>query len=123
MKNHKTARVLIASAAMLLAGGCMSNVPMDITQSKRHSVLPAGIEAPAVRTSIALATHEDSLSQGGSTFNVQSGKVFRQVFAGADDAPASVDLINSRITARMGSFNPSNKQKNERDKNELGNLA
>ena len=62
MKNHKTARVLIASAAMLLAGGCMSNVP-------------TGIEAPAVRTSISLATHEDSLSQGGSTFNVQSGKV------------------------------------------------
>lgn len=104
MKNQKTARLLIASAAILLAAGCMSNVPMDITQSGRDSVLPAGIETSAVRTSIALATHEDTLNQMGSTFSVQSGKVFRRVFAGADDAPASIDLINSRISTHMGAF-------------------
>jgi len=104
MKNQKIARLLIASAAMLLASGCVSNVPMDITQSGRDSVLPAGIETTAVRTSIALATHEDTLNQMGSTFRVQSGKVFRRVFAGADDATGSIDLINSRISTHMGAF-------------------
>lgn len=104
MKKQKKFSFLIASAAILLAAGCMSNVPMDITQSGRNSVLPVGIETTAVRTSIALATHEDTLNQMGNTFSVQSGKVFRRVFAGADDAAASIDLINSRISTHMGAF-------------------
>lgn len=82
---------------MFLFAGCMTNVPMDITQSKRPSAIPLGYSVN-VRPSIKLATLEDTMAMMGSTFRVHSGKIFAQVFKGDESAAASVDLVNSHIT-------------------------
>jgi hypothetical protein len=86
---------------VLLLTGCVSNMPMDVTKAGRESILPAGLVLPNVRLTTKLATAEDVLSQMGSTFNVQSGKVYRQVFTGEEGAPARLELVNSSITQSM----------------------
>jgi hypothetical protein len=92
---------LIAIFALLASSGCVSNVPMDITQSGRASILPGDLQLSKVRITVKLATFEDLVGQMGSTFNVHSGKIYRQVFTGDEDAPASLDLINSSMTQSM----------------------
>ena len=92
----------LACVAALLFAGCMSNVPMDISHSGRDSILPPGLELKNVRITTKLATREDVLAQMGSTFNVQSGKVYRVVFTGEETAPATLDLVSSSIGQSMG---------------------
>ncbi len=92
--------ILITSLVLALSGlgaGCLTNAPMDITAAGGQSILPVDLTLSNVRPGIRLATLEDSLKQLGSTFNVHSGKVFRRVFTGGDDAPASIELVNSSI--------------------------
>ena len=38
----------------------------------------------------------------GSTFSVQSGKIYRQVFTGGEGAHATLELVNSSIGEAMG---------------------
>ena len=94
-------KLILALAVVLALAGCVSNAPMDITKSGRESVIPADLRLNDVRLSIKLATLEDNVGQMGSTYSVHSGKVFRQVFSGGEDAPFSLDLINSSMTQSM----------------------
>lgn len=94
-------RILIVSIAMLSASGCLSRLEMD----SQKSVLPAGIETTSVHCSAALQNYEEAINGSGYT-KVPSGVIFKRVFTGGDDAPGSIDLINSRITMHMGGFNP-----------------
>lgn len=100
----KTAIKTLVALAMLALAGCVTNAPMDITQSGRESVIPADLRVKNIRLSVSLATLEDKVGQMGSTFSVHSGKVFRQVFVGGEDAPVSMDLVNSSMTQSMGDF-------------------
>lgn len=92
--------VLSASVMALFSAGCVSNVPMDITQSGRESVLPADLKLQ-IRLTTKLATLEDPLKMMGNSFNVHSGKVFRAVFVGGEDAPVVMDLVNSSMTQSL----------------------
>lgn len=91
----------VAALVIVFLSGCVSNMPMDITQSGRASILPDDLRLSQVRLTVKLATVEDVVSQMGSTFNVHSGKIYRQVFTGGETAPASLDLINSSMTQSM----------------------
>jgi hypothetical protein len=51
-----------------------------------------------VRLGLRLATLEDPMKQLGSVFQIQSGKVYRQIFTGGEEAAAVVELVNSSIT-------------------------
>ena len=86
---------------MAILSGCVSNLPMDITQSGRASILPPDLKLSKIRLTVKLATAEDVVSQMGSTFNVHSGKIYRQVFTGGENNIVSLDLINSSMTQSM----------------------
>jgi hypothetical protein len=86
--------------AILLAcalAGCVT-APMDVTTAGRDTIIPQTLRLADVRIGLKLATLEDPLKQLGSTFNIQSGKIFRQVFTGGDDAPAFIDIVHSSIS-------------------------
>lgn len=91
---------LSASVLAFLCAGCVSNAPMDITQSGRESILPADLKLQ-IRLTTKLATLEDPVKMMGNSFNVHSGKVFRTVFVGGEDAPVVMDLVNSSMSQSL----------------------
>lgn len=92
------ARAIVALLVVTAVSGCVSNAPLDITHSGRESIIPSGFSVTNVRLTTRLATLEDSLTQMGNQFNVQSGKVFRQVFTGGEEAPVYLDIVNSSMS-------------------------
>lgn len=98
-----TLRLLALGAVVLALAGCVTHAPMDLTRSGRESLLTPADRLVALRPSLALATREDTLNQMGNTYRVQTGKVFRQVFAGGDAAPAVADLVDASLTHQFSS--------------------
>lgn len=98
MKTANLPRALVALSACVILSGCVHNAPIDVTQSGRESVIPAGFVAPEIRPTVKLAMLEDVVPQMGNTYSVNSGKVFRSVFTGSESAPASLDVIESSMT-------------------------
>lgn len=94
--------ILIALCSLLLTG-CVT-VQVDPTKAARESVIPEGFSLAQVRPTLKLATSEDTVKQMGNTFNVQSGKIFRQVFVGGDDAPYVLDAVNLQLSQNLGDF-------------------
>ena len=88
-------------ALSLLFVGCVSHAPMDITRSGRDSVLPPDLKLTSVRLTAKLAAATDTFAIMGSTFDVQTGKVYMQVFTGGEEAGATLDLVNSSMTQSM----------------------
>ncbi len=95
----KTLSKILAALALLLAlAGCSTPVVVDPTAANRETLITPQSAVPAVRLSTQLATLENDVSDFGFKFRAQSGKVFRQVFTGGEDAPAMLDLVNVNIS-------------------------
>ena len=94
-------RAALAFACILTLCGCVANQPLDITHEGGESILPETLRLANVRVGAKLANAEDTIERLERT--VQTGKVYRQVFTGSDDAPAVIELVNSSCTAEIGS--------------------
>lgn len=93
----KALPLLIALASLALAG--CGTMDVDVTSWERSSLLSnANVRLPNVRLSAQLLSHNDQLVAFGMTNQIASEKIFRAVFAGNEDAPASLDLVNASLS-------------------------
>ncbi len=88
----------IALAVTLALGGCATG-RLDPTKSGRDTVIPSGFVLTNIRLSPKLAALEDipAFTGSSSPVNVQTGKVFRQIFTGGEDATCSLDFISASL--------------------------
>lgn len=95
--NMKT-RIIILALALLALAGCSTPAIVDPTAAKRETLITPEAVVSDVRLSTQLATLESDVKDFGVLFRAQSGKVFREVFTGGEDATASLDLVSVNIS-------------------------
>jgi hypothetical protein len=93
MKPFSLLCVLVALALT----GC-GTLDVDVTSWERSSLLADAPKLPTVRLSAAMLSHNDQLVFVGITHQIASEKIFRAVFTGNEDSPASLDLVGASLS-------------------------
>lgn len=89
---------LLCVLAALALSGC-GTLDVDVTSWERSTMLPNARKVPGVRLSAQLLSHSDSAIFLSTTYVIPSEKIFRAVFTGNEDAPASLDLVEAKLTS------------------------
>lgn len=88
---------LLGALSALLLAGC-GTLDVDVTSWERSTHLADATKLPNIRLSAQLLSHNDQLVAFGVTNQIASEKIFRAVFTGNEDAPASLDLVSAKLT-------------------------
>jgi hypothetical protein len=94
---------LLCALAMLALTGC-GTMDVDVTSWERSTLLAGRAPLSQVRLSARMLTHNDLLVFAGVTNQIASEKIFRAVFTGNEDAPASLDLVRTGLRYEVPSL-------------------
>jgi len=88
---------LLAVGVVFFLTGC-GTADVDVTSWERRTLLKDNVNLSDVRLSAQLLSHNDRLVAFGMTNQIASEKIFRTVFTGNDDAPATLYLVSAKVS-------------------------